>query len=223
MLGGRGVHPASAFRRESMFQASFHSVVTSRMSWYAPPDTAGIRFVTSCLRISAINRRCRPNLMVCTFLRGSLFYLLCTRWGRGSAPPKTFLIFEYYQLSRERSKKTEAVFLVGSRESEGKSKSPPNREFSSRFGKEEMSTEDKRRRLRRLVPPWSFLTRQRFLLEKQKKMLKGSHKPVQSISLLIDFRFPLLQSKFLPSIPSVSLRLTAPLAARGAGGFFFPL
>ena len=39
------------------------------------------------------------------------------------------------------------------------------------FGKEEMSTEDKRRRLRRLVPPWSFLTRQRFLLEKQKKML----------------------------------------------------
>jgi hypothetical protein len=69
----------------------------------------------------------------------------------------------------------------------------------------------------------TFLTRQRFLLEKQKKMLKGSHKPVQSISLLIDFRFPLLQSKFLPSIPSVSLRLTAPLAARGAGGFFFPL
>ena len=29
-----------------------------------------------------------------------------------------------FQLSRERSKKTEAVFLVGSRESEGKSKSP---------------------------------------------------------------------------------------------------
>ena len=76
-----------------------------------------------------------------------------------------------FQLSREKSRKTEEVFLVGSRESEGKSKSPPNREFSSRFGKEEMSTEDKRRRLRRLVPPWSFLTRQRFLLEKQKKML----------------------------------------------------
>ena len=37
-----------------------------------------------------------------------------------------------------------------------------------------MSTEDKRRRLRRLVPPWSFLTRQRFLLEKQKKMLMRS-------------------------------------------------
>ena len=66
-----------------------------------------------------------------------------------------------FQLSRERSKKTEAVFLVGSRRSRGKSKSPPNREFSLRFGKEEMSTEDKRRRLRRLVPPWSFLTRLR--------------------------------------------------------------
>ena len=76
-----------------------------------------------------------------------------------------------FQLSREKSRKTEEVFLVGSRESEGKSKSPPNRKFSLRFGKEEMSTEDKRRRLRRLVPSWSFLTRQRFLLEKQKKML----------------------------------------------------
>ena len=37
----------------------------------------------------------------------------------------------------------------------------PNRKFSLRFGKEEMSTEDKRRRVRRLVPSWSFLTRLR--------------------------------------------------------------
>ena len=34
----------------------------------------------------------------------------------------------------------------------------PNRKFSLRFGKEETSTEEKRRRLRRLVPSWSFLT-----------------------------------------------------------------
>ena len=76
-----------------------------------------------------------------------------------------------FKLSRERSKKTEAVFLVGSRGSGGKSKSPPNREFSSRFGKEEMSTEDKRRRLRRLVPPWSFLTRLRrpYLFSRKRK------------------------------------------------------
>ena len=57
-----------------------------------------------------------------------------------------------------------------------------------RFGKEETSTEDKRRRLRRLVPPWSFLTRQRFLLEKQKKMLCRSRKFVLHISLSQDFR-----------------------------------
>ena len=145
----------------------------------------------------------------------------------GSDPYKAFSRnvrnFGLLQSSRERSKKTEEVFLVSSRESEGKSKSPPNRKFSLQFGKEEMSTEDKKPCLQGFVPSWSFLTRQRFLLEKQKKMLKGSHKPVQSISLLIDFHFPLLQSKFLPSIPSVSLRLTAPLAARGDGGFFFPL
>ena len=36
-----------------------------------------------------------------------------------------------------------------------------NRKFRLRFEKEETSTEDKRRRLRRLVPSWSFLTRLR--------------------------------------------------------------
>ena len=47
----------------------------------------------------------------------------------------------------------------------------PNRKFSLRFGKEEMSTEDKRRRLRRLVPPWSFLTRLRrpYLFSRKRK------------------------------------------------------
>ena len=48
--------------------------------------------------------------------------------------------------------------LRGCRRSAGKD---PNRKFSLRFGKEETSTEEKRRRLRRLVPPWSFLTRLR--------------------------------------------------------------
>ena len=68
--GMRLVLPASELRQLPMLQASFHSVVTLRMSWYAPPDTVGIRFVTSFCRISAINRRCRPDLLVCTFLRG---------------------------------------------------------------------------------------------------------------------------------------------------------
>ena len=35
----RLVHSASEFRQLPMFQASFHSVVTLCMSWYAPPDT----------------------------------------------------------------------------------------------------------------------------------------------------------------------------------------
>ena len=36
---GRGVLPASEFRREPGLQASFHSGVTLRASDYAPPDT----------------------------------------------------------------------------------------------------------------------------------------------------------------------------------------
>ena len=48
--------------------------------------------------------------------------------------------------------------LRGCRRSAGKD---PNRKLNLRFGKEETSTEEKRRRLRRLVPSWSFLTRLR--------------------------------------------------------------
>ena len=39
MLGYGLVLPASEFRYAPMFQASFHTIVTLRMSWYAPPDT----------------------------------------------------------------------------------------------------------------------------------------------------------------------------------------
>ena len=35
----RLVLPASEFSRVPMFQASFHTIVTSRVSDYAPPDT----------------------------------------------------------------------------------------------------------------------------------------------------------------------------------------
>ena len=70
------------------FSLAFHSVVTLRMSWYAPPDTVGIRFVTSCRRISAINRRCRPDLLVCIFLRGSLLCL--PRPYKRQRPPNGF-------------------------------------------------------------------------------------------------------------------------------------
>ena len=33
------MHSASDFRQEPMFQASFHTIVTSQVSYYAPPDT----------------------------------------------------------------------------------------------------------------------------------------------------------------------------------------
>ena len=39
--GGRGVLPASEFRRAPMLRALFHSVVTLRVSCYAPSDTVG--------------------------------------------------------------------------------------------------------------------------------------------------------------------------------------
>ena len=35
----RLVHPASEFRRGPIFQVSFHTLVTLRAFWYAPPDT----------------------------------------------------------------------------------------------------------------------------------------------------------------------------------------
>ena len=35
----RLVLSASEFRREPIFQASFHTIVTLRASYYAPPDT----------------------------------------------------------------------------------------------------------------------------------------------------------------------------------------
>ena len=118
-----------------MFQASFHSIVT-----YGRLGTRRLirdtRFASSCDLLTAVKHPADKNL-------GQYGFALD------------------FKLSREKSRKTEGVFLVGSRGSGGKSKSPPNREFSSRFGKEEMSTEDKRRRLRRLVPSWSFLTRLR--------------------------------------------------------------
>ena len=57
------------------FSLAFHSILTLRASWYAPPDTVGIKFAASCLRTIAINRRCSLDLSGCTFLRVGLLYL----------------------------------------------------------------------------------------------------------------------------------------------------
>ena len=66
---GRGVLPASEFRQAPMFQASFHTRVTLRESWYAPPDTG-----VSGLQLVALERLLSIEgtleiLMNVTFLR----------------------------------------------------------------------------------------------------------------------------------------------------------
>ena len=71
-LGVRLVHSASEFRREPIFQASFHTMVTLRASGCAPPDTG-----VSDLQLVAVERLlsiegAAESLMDVTFLRGSL-------------------------------------------------------------------------------------------------------------------------------------------------------
>ena len=70
--GMRLVLSASEFRQGPVFQASFHSEVTLRVS-AARRLIRGAKFAASCHRTFAVNRRCRPDLLVCTFLRGGFF------------------------------------------------------------------------------------------------------------------------------------------------------
>ena len=96
---------------------------------------------------------------------------------------------ELLQVTREKSRKTEGVFLVGSRRSGGKSKSlrASNCKPAKRlqFEEEESDSEDKRlRKQRGLVPARPVLTSQHFLLEKQKKMLYGSCKFLRGVFTL---------------------------------------
>ena len=137
--------------------------VTLRALWYAPPVRMALDLPVSAFEyVQSIE----TAVETCGFIR-----------------IRTGLL-----TSRERSKKTEAVFLVGSRRSGGKSKSlrAPNRKPAQRlrFGKEEMSTEDKRRRSRRLVPPWSFLTRYFFFWRSKRKSGTAPASLQKTISLL---------------------------------------
>ena len=68
--GLRLVHPASDFRWEAMFQASFHTILTSRASWYAPPDTGASNLQLVALeRLLSIEGADEIRIDV-TFLRG---------------------------------------------------------------------------------------------------------------------------------------------------------
>ena len=73
--GGCEVLSASEFRQGPMFWSGVPLGGHPTSFCYAPPDTGGIRFVTGCLRISAINRRCSLTNSDCTFLRRSFLYL----------------------------------------------------------------------------------------------------------------------------------------------------
>ena len=93
----RLVHPASDFRWEAMFQASFHTVVTLRASYYAPPDTGVSNSQLVALERLPSIERAAEILMDVTFLRGSITspphfvrHLPLTRgglWGAHSKAP----------------------------------------------------------------------------------------------------------------------------------------
>ena len=75
----------------------------------------------------------------------------------------------------------------------------PNRKFGLRFGKEEMSTEEKRRRLRRLVPSWSFLTRLRrpYLFSRKRKDMEEKSAWMRLVLPASEFRqMPMFQASF---------------------------
>ena len=68
----RGVHSASEFRRTPMFRASFHTILTLRMSWYAPPDTGASDLIPVAVeRLPSIEGVVKIQI-ICTFLRGVL-------------------------------------------------------------------------------------------------------------------------------------------------------
>ena len=75
--------------------------------------------------MAAINQICAQNLQGSTD-SPQIFEKTVQSAGRteSSTPTDSVGNFELYQASREKSRKTEAVFLVGSRGSGGKSKSP---------------------------------------------------------------------------------------------------
>ena len=100
--------------------------------------------------------------------------------GKRGCGERKFLAY-IYQTSRERSKKTEGVFLVGSRESEGKSKSPQARFLFTIF-----------------------------LLEKQKKKWVGSRKFVEEPQPYSRLHLPVSPQKQLTARnPGISKRKSA--------------
>ena len=70
VLGYGLVLSASEFKQEPMFQASFHTRVTLRASWYAPPDTGVSNLQLVSVEYLPSIEGATELLMGATFLRG---------------------------------------------------------------------------------------------------------------------------------------------------------
>ena len=68
----RLVHAASEFRREPRLQALFHTIVTSQVSYYAPPDTGVPNLILVASEQLPSIEGAVEILMDVPFLRGSL-------------------------------------------------------------------------------------------------------------------------------------------------------
>ena len=75
-----------------MFRASFHSVVTSRMSWYAPPDTGA-----SSLQLVAVEYL--PSIEGALEIQMDVTFL----WGPCRGAVSRRLTERLYQISRDLS------------------------------------------------------------------------------------------------------------------------
>ena len=156
---------ASEFRWDPIFQASFHTRVTLRASYYAPPDTGvpNLQLVALeyLLKIEGADQICW-SAPFC----GEVIFI-CSALCRGGAEPRPYRMHPKrlpFQGRLSTCACTKAPLCKGSwREApEGLllqiCMKNPNRKFSLRFGKEETSTEDKKPCLQGFVPSWSFLT-----------------------------------------------------------------
>ena len=83
-----------------------------------------VGYIPSALPLGELSPKVTERVLHPNFPSPSSLRSATSPKGRGKRRIKRELFTHIYQLTRERSKKTEAVFLVGSRESEGKSKSP---------------------------------------------------------------------------------------------------
>ena len=77
------MHSASDFRQNPIFRASFHTIVTSRAFWYAPPDTGVPNLILVASEQLPSTEGAVEILMDVPFLRGPC---------RGGAEPRPYRV-----------------------------------------------------------------------------------------------------------------------------------